>query len=595
MMQVKNLQKKYQRTILHDLSFTLECGKVYVMKGQSGSGKTTLLNILGGIDHEYDGEVLYGGENLKDIVHEDQEGWMKQIGYVMQDSLLISNLRVMENLCMISDDEELIQSLSQQFQVMHTLTKFPEECSNGERVRIAIVRALIKHPKLILLDEPTASLDQHNAYLLSDYIEKLKSQERIIVIVTHDDCFDEIADEIFTLHYGCIASRVKQTSAIPLQSNAQIETKKGNQRIDQKLCLRKFLHTKVRWFWTIATALLILLLMITLQMSVHFHDSWEQKLLKDYPVNVLRINRLDYEKGKLDESLYPVLPFYRMKTESAEVVSFFPEELSTLSIPGAISYGVFPKQESEVLVTQGYAQSQFPALAMEQVVGQIITIDQTEFTIAGVLSENHLIWEDISHSSSYYYGLDQEKNVIFMSESAMQNFCEPQQGMDSYMISFTGSEMSERDQQLLERYSVSSYFMRVLGERSGLVQVVSYFIFAGLFILAGIIFLFMHIVIGLDLHERKKQIGYFQLFGISKRRIKRMVLIEYALKLLPAWVIALCAYLGIIVSINITYMRMPLGIFEILIASGLLLLYIALLVMLPLRNYIKKPIKELLS
>ena len=199
---MNNLCKSFEgRPVLKDVSFTFESGKLYVIKGVSGCGKTTLLNILGGVDTEYDGTCENGG---------------LRTAMIFQKSLLLDGLTVRENLLLIRNDPQGIKRLAEQLGIAALLKKYPSEISGGERQRASVARALLNTPELLLADEPTASRDAENSDKMAEILAGLKREDRIIVIATHENCFDRYADGILPLDYG----ELKPEEIISLQPKA---------------------------------------------------------------------------------------------------------------------------------------------------------------------------------------------------------------------------------------------------------------------------------------------------------------------------------------------------------------------------------------
>ncbi len=185
---LEKLSKSFDnRTVLKDISYTFESGKLYVIKGVSGCGKTTLLNILGGVDTEYEGICESGG---------------LRTAMIFQKSLLLGGLTVRENLLLIRNDPQGIKQLAGQLGIAALLKKYPSEISGGERQRASVARALLNAPQLLLADEPTASLDAENSDKIAEILAGLKNKDRIIIVATHEDCFDRFADAILPLDYG---------------------------------------------------------------------------------------------------------------------------------------------------------------------------------------------------------------------------------------------------------------------------------------------------------------------------------------------------------------------------------------------------------
>lgn len=147
MITLTHICKKFgKKEVLKNISVAFEPGKLYVIKGVSGCGKTTLLNILSCLDFSFEGEYRYREEVIK---KKNSAKFRSKIGYVFQQSLLIANMSMKENLSFIYDDEEQIQYYANMFHVDHLLDQYPSQLSGGERQRFAIIRALLLDLSLI--------------------------------------------------------------------------------------------------------------------------------------------------------------------------------------------------------------------------------------------------------------------------------------------------------------------------------------------------------------------------------------------------------------------------------------------------------------
>ena len=223
-LEVENLIRNYQKSalrksdedikVLKGLNFSVEQGEFVGIMGKSGCGKTTLLKVLGMIDKQTDGIVrfmekdtskLYGDE-LADIRRE-------QIGFVFQDFYLMDSLSVEENIMlpMILGQEKVdvmtkaARKYAEQFQISHLLKKNPYELSGGEKQRVAICRALINDPDLILADEPTGNLDSKSGQIVIDALVRINQEfGKTIVMVTHDPQMASYCSRIILLKDGVI-------------------------------------------------------------------------------------------------------------------------------------------------------------------------------------------------------------------------------------------------------------------------------------------------------------------------------------------------------------------------------------------------------
>ncbi len=204
---IKNLTKKYEKNksikVLNDITFNFEPGKTYSIMGPSGSGKSTLLNLLSLIDNPTSGSIEINSNKIKpnnkvenDLIR------AKKIGIIYQDKNLLSDFTALENVylpnLLISKEKqnsiELAKKLIKNIGMSSRINHFPNELSGGENQRIAIARALINNPDIILADEPTGSLDTDNAKLIFKILFNLKNKNRIIIFATHNRYFANMAD-----------------------------------------------------------------------------------------------------------------------------------------------------------------------------------------------------------------------------------------------------------------------------------------------------------------------------------------------------------------------------------------------------------------
>ena len=204
---IENIIKKYEKNktikVLNDVSFNFESGKIYSIVGPSGSGKSTLLNLLSLIDTPNSG-VIKINDNKIDFENkiENDNIRAKKIGIIYQDKNLLSDFSAIENVylpnLLLSNDLTLSINLAKKIiknvGLSSRLNHFPSELSGGENQRIAIARALINSPEIILADEPTGSLDFENAKQIFELLLNLKSKKRIIIFATHNRYFANMAD-----------------------------------------------------------------------------------------------------------------------------------------------------------------------------------------------------------------------------------------------------------------------------------------------------------------------------------------------------------------------------------------------------------------
>lgn len=209
---LQKLQKDYdQKAILKNLSLELENIGVLALIGPSGSGKSTLLRLIAGLESYEGGEIKLNGFSLNSS---ELVEFRKKVGFVFQDHNLFNHLTVLENICLVLEKVHKrnpqearieVERLLAQFGLSDHKNKYPHQISGGQSQRVSIVRALSIKPDIILLDEPTSSLDPVLTYEVLLAIKTLIDQSKNVVLVTHEIGFaKEIADYILYLEEGVI-------------------------------------------------------------------------------------------------------------------------------------------------------------------------------------------------------------------------------------------------------------------------------------------------------------------------------------------------------------------------------------------------------
>lgn len=190
----KNLWKK---ACFENFSYRFPERGFVLLFGESGCGKTTLLNMLCGIVPFDQGEIrcgtdIFTGQVKWDVIKD-------KIAYITQDVYLVDYLTVLENLQLCSTDDGRIQRSLEQFQLAHLQHRLPATLSGGERQRIAILQALLADKEILLLDEPTASLDAENKRLVFQTMAEIKA-EKLILCSSHDPQARQYADRVLDFH-----------------------------------------------------------------------------------------------------------------------------------------------------------------------------------------------------------------------------------------------------------------------------------------------------------------------------------------------------------------------------------------------------------
>jgi len=216
MIKVKNLSKSFNnQLVLDNISIEIKKGDFISIVGPSGAGKTTFLNILGTID-EYNKNpktsILFNNIDITNLDDDKLSSFRnKEIGFIFQFHQLLPELTAEENILLPSmigkrsekESLENLNKLSSILEINNILKKKPEFISGGEKQRVAVARALINSPSILLADEPTGNLDSKNAEKIQKLFKKINKELNVtIVLVTHNKAFSKIADKCLVLSDG---------------------------------------------------------------------------------------------------------------------------------------------------------------------------------------------------------------------------------------------------------------------------------------------------------------------------------------------------------------------------------------------------------
>ena len=214
---IKGLEKTYvtsgeQLTILKNLDWNLPSGVKAVITGASGSGKSTFLNILSGIDSATGGSIHVGPYRISEMDEDCLAEYRSSfLGLIFQFHYLLKDFTALENVFMpalmagvpLKKAEEKARMLLNDVGLSHRENHLPSELSGGERQRVAVARALVHDPELVLADEPTGNLDPANAAMIGQLLFSIVERyKKTLVLVTHDIRLSTLGDENFTVQDG---------------------------------------------------------------------------------------------------------------------------------------------------------------------------------------------------------------------------------------------------------------------------------------------------------------------------------------------------------------------------------------------------------
>ena len=215
MIEIEHINKFYgQLQVLRDVCVTINRGEIVSIIGPSGAGKTTLLQIIGTLDEPQSGVVKYDGVDVLNLKGRELARFRNHnIGFVFQFHQLLPEFTTIENVAMpaLIDGMKIVEAKKRAAELLDFLgladrtEHKPSQLSGGERQRVAVARALMNKPEVILADEPSGSLDSQNKQELHDLFFKLRDElKQTFVIVTHDESLARDSDRIIHMKDGAI-------------------------------------------------------------------------------------------------------------------------------------------------------------------------------------------------------------------------------------------------------------------------------------------------------------------------------------------------------------------------------------------------------
>ena len=216
---LKNITKDYQTgevvtSVLKGVSFEINDGEFVAIMGSSGSGKSTLMYVLGFLDAPTSGEYYFEGHDTSKLDDDKlAEFRSEKVGFVFQSYNLLQRTSVLDNVllpttylhnCNLKEAEDNAVKLLKRVGLGHRLNHRPNQLSGGEQQRVAIVRALVNNPRLVLADEPTGNLDSKSGEEIMEILQSLNKEGRTIIMVTHEKYTAECAKRILHIKDGMI-------------------------------------------------------------------------------------------------------------------------------------------------------------------------------------------------------------------------------------------------------------------------------------------------------------------------------------------------------------------------------------------------------
>lgn len=424
----RNVCKSFDnKRIIDNFSYDFEENKAYFISGVSGSGKTTLLNIISGAINFENGIIYFFNYTFNNQVSEKIS--RESIAYITQNLYFVDYLTIEDNLklCLTDkNDYKKIYEYLNEFQLTEVLHKYPYQLSGGEKQRVSIIQALLKNQKVILLDEPTASLDKRNKQILFSIIKKIK-KDHLIICASHDDSLIESIDEVINIEKISALIEKKKNNKYENDYKLNFENSKINEH-NKKNNLFLFMIKKIFYKKREKKSdyFLILFLIIILLLSFacsSYKEKLLESLLNKYDVNVVKlycsIESQNYCKDILEKYDYKSIVYnysenipIKTNDDGSPIIDFdgtlltLPYEQDLFNISeNLMLYGNYFTTQNDIIL--GYKQAKQIDSNIQKLIGTKIKIKlpdkEEEFTVSGIFK---YISDDNIYMKSMFGELD---------------------------------------------------------------------------------------------------------------------------------------------------------------------------------------------
>ena len=216
MIELRNLERSYpiasgRSWVLRNIKLDIAEGDFISITGPSGSGKTSLLNVLGMMDHDWSGEYVFDGQKVQGMNVKQRQAFARdKVGFIFQHYHLIDDLTVAENLDLPLSYRDVpskertarVADALDRFQIVGKKDLYPGQLSGGQQQLVAVARAVIAKPRLLLADEPTGALHSSQGQIIMDLLKQLNSEGTTIIQVTHHDTYAKMSKRQVSLFDG---------------------------------------------------------------------------------------------------------------------------------------------------------------------------------------------------------------------------------------------------------------------------------------------------------------------------------------------------------------------------------------------------------
>lgn len=538
---------------LKDINVSFEKGELVSIIGESGSGKSTLMNVIGGLDSDFTGKLLFNGENIGEYSEKQLDEYRKnKIGFIFQSFNLISHLSILDNVTIamtlsnVSKEERVkrAEEILEQVGLKQHIHKKPNQLSGGQKQRVAIARALINDPDMIIADEPTGALDSETTDQVLKIIEDIAKRGKLVIMVTHSDKVAAHSSRVIRIADGEIIDDRKGRELTYIEeSDAASNISKGKQNLSFvsafKLALQNMKEKRSRNIWVSLGAsigIMSVILMFSLGggLKAYMNQSINSMInplvvevnMNDQPADPSGssedMNALFGEtKPFTEEDLESLAEIDHVESveKSANIIGFgtnsisygdkstFVLSLSTISsnvTDSALLEGSFPG-DNEIVIQEETAEALGGDMIGKTVTFKWLVGEQfysTDFVVSGIANNTYVTYEDLAQVYADNGNQLQPTTVYLVTDNKDHTAA-------------INEEIQKRGYSGSAQEAMGDSFNKMIDALTGVLASISG---VSLFVSAIMILVILHI----SVIERTKEIGVLKAIGARRKDIKRI-------------------------------------------------------------------------
>ncbi len=509
MLELKNIRKKFQdRVILDNISITFPNNGLIGIQGESGCGKSTLLYIIGMLDQDFDGEILYNNE----IIDDYNQFIRDHISYMMQNKDYIASLNVEENIILASQVSSIpysrhyLEKLLKILGISSLIHRYPSQLSGGQLKRVSICKAMLKQSSIILCDEPTGALHQDQAVEVMKQLQKL-SQQSLVIVVSHDkELLQDYCDYVLTLEKG------KLIGHIPFDDIYNNDSIKHRFYPILYYPIRQLIYQRNKLIFLFLFQWIVIIAFFSIVTGMNgildIIDQNEESAVNAYMMTIEKKDNSYFDDYIQNDMIYDInyyyyldaLSFYDNDHQVSALISTLP--LSTSHIK--LSSGRLPANNEEMIISYNLYKE------LDNTSSLTLKYNNTSKTIniVGVLEKDLF-----------------STNEIYFLASITNNYPELK---DDYTLVIEAKRSYTRElyQYLNDDYIVYSEVIERVDNYQSLLDIAKLvaYIFIGISFFISL--LLISIVESIIYFERKHDVAYLLSLGMSKRRLMLLSLLE---------------------------------------------------------------------